>query len=282
VPVSKALIHSSIRIISIQTNGSAEIGTGFYYTFLSDLNTNNAIPVIVTCKHVIANSNIGILDFSLGKTNELGRLQPHFRVTLTNFESYWIKHPDSNIDVAIMPIGSFLKNLAIDGKRLDWFSFKEGYLLTDQEVAQIGVFQNVKFIGYPIGISDELNNLPIVREGMTATDISIDYEGRKEFMIDAAVFPGSSGSPVVIAEQGIYSNIAGGLSSGNELYLLGILFAGPQYNDKGHIVIQNIPTSYETNTLTSIPCNLGLVIKAEVLNDFRNILFKDELSWGNN
>jgi V8-like Glu-specific endopeptidase len=270
--LSKMLLHSTIRIVCVQTNGSSDIGTGFFYSFRDPSDTNSSIPVIVTCKHVIANSAVGILDFALAKTNAFDRTQPHFQVVIQNFESQWIKHPDTNIDVAVIPIAGIMQKLIDDGKRLDVVPFDQRQLLTTNELSQIGVFQNVKFIGYPIGISDEQNNLPIARQGMTATDVSIDYEGRKEFMIDAAVFPGSSGSPVLIAEQGSYTPMGGGLAVGNELRLLGILYAGPEFNDKGHIEFRNIPTAFEAESVTGIPCNLGLVIKAEVLNDFEKPL----------
>ena len=49
---------------------------------------------------------------------------------------------------------------------------------------------------------DEVNNKPVVRKGITATDIRLDYNGRKEFLIDAACFHGSSGSPVFLRKMG--------------------------------------------------------------------------------
>ena len=58
-------------------------------------------------------------------------------------------------------------------------------------------------IGYPIGLIDEYNNKPIVRKGITATTYNIDYNGKKEFLIDIACFPGSSGSPIFIRRDGL-------------------------------------------------------------------------------
>jgi len=56
-------------------------------------------------------------------------------------------------------------------------------------------------VGYPIGLWDEKNNYPIFRKGITATHPANDYNGKSEFMIDAACFPGSSGSPVYIIDE---------------------------------------------------------------------------------
>lgn len=70
-------------------------------------------------------------------------------------------------------------------------------------------------IGYPNGLWDSQNNLPIIRRGITATSVKKDYNGKKEFLIDAAVFPGSSGSPVFIFNEGSYS-VPGGFSNGHQ------------------------------------------------------------------
>ncbi len=69
----------------------------------------------------------------------------------------------------------------------------------------------VYILGYPSGIFDPKNSYPILRSGIIATDPHIDFEfnpqlqekygfpvkGIKGFLIDAAIFPGSSGSLVL-------------------------------------------------------------------------------------
>ena len=57
--------------------------------------------------------------------------------------------------------------------------------------------EDVLMIGYPNGLWDTTHNMPIIRRGTIATDIKLDYNEKKEFVIDAACFPGSSGSPVL-------------------------------------------------------------------------------------
>ena len=43
-------------------------------------------------------------------------------------------------------------------------------------------------------------------------------------------------------------------------------------DQSGHIVVSQVPTMLETNMVTAIPVNLGVIIKAEVINDFRQTL----------
>jgi len=123
-------------------------------------------------------------------------------------------------------------------------------------------------IGYPNGIWDRSNNLPIVRQGITASHPKLNYNGKKEVLIDAACFPGSSGSPVLIYNQGGHTTKEGHLDMRGRLILLGILYAGPQFEANGDIVINPILTSLNIFSVTRIPINLGCVIKSEKLLEF--------------
>ena len=74
---------------------------------------------------------------------------------------------------------------------------------------EIDAIEDIIFIGYPNGIWDSVNNMPILRKGSTATHPCLNYNGKKEFMIDAACFPGSSGSPVLIFNENGYKDKKG-------------------------------------------------------------------------
>jgi len=130
--------------------------------------------------------------------------------------------------------------------------------------------QDVLMVGYPRGISDETNNLPLVRKGITASHIRENFMGKPEVLIDAACFPGSSGSPVFLTSSGNFFNPR----------LLGTLWGGPMHNVSGHLILDNgqakripIPTEV-AQTSTLIPMHLGYVIKAEKLTDIQNTLSK--------
>ncbi len=266
------MLHGTVKITCHTRDGETSIGTGFFYNFSASINTNEYWPVIVTCKHVISNSISGSLDFALIKTNWTDRIQPHFSVSIDNFESQWIKDPNPDVDIAVLPIAGIITMLQNEKKNMDRVSFDERTTVTTNEMANIGIFENVKFIGYPIGISDEFNNLPIAREGITATPPSIDYEGKKQFLIDAAVWPGSSGSPVfTLNQESIYNNV-NFWQAKKPICLLGIIDQVWQMKSSGSIVVQDVPTKLQTNSITAIPTNLGIVIKAEVLDDFKPLL----------
>lgn len=61
---------------------------------------------------------------------------------------------------------------------------------------------------------------------------------------------------------------------GNRIKLLGVLYAGPQHRADGEIVLAPIPTQNKPMSVTSIPNNLGYVIKATELEAIEQIASK--------
>ena len=54
--------------------------------------------------------------------------------------------------------------------------------------------------------------------------------------------------------------------------LLGALYAGPQFSARGEVSVENIPTAQRLVTSSSLPANLGLVVKAQRIADFDPLL----------
>ena len=69
------------------------------------------------------------------------------------------------------------------------------------EEREIPVTSQVTMVGYPSGLWDSKNNYPIVRQGNIATPPNVDFNGKEEFLIDIALYPGSSGSPVFLIDH---------------------------------------------------------------------------------
>jgi hypothetical protein len=63
----------------------------------------------------------------------------------------------------------------------------------------------------------------VARRGVTATPLVVKYSGLPQFLIDASVFPGSSGSPVFIVNTGSYSDGSGNVILGNRVIFLGMI-----------------------------------------------------------
>ena len=126
-----------------------------------------------------------------------------------------------------MPIAPIFKNLTNNGISFFYRNFDKSIIPTEEQMKELTAVEDVLMVGYPIGLWDEMNNYPIFRQGITATHPANDYNGKSEFMIDVACFPGSSGSPVMLYNIGNYVKKGGGTVIGSRFFLLGILYAGP-------------------------------------------------------
>ncbi len=272
IRLSRKLLHSTVRIETLKSDG-AHVGTGFFYLFARQ-EGGGGIPCIVTCAHLISGATDGRLYFSVRGEEPFKRKAPIPPLQLPQFEKLWIKHPDGKTDLAVFPVLPFMTLLKNAGATLDIIPFDDTILPTEKELSESSVFVDIKMIGYPIGIWDAHHNLPVVRRGMTATDLTVDYNGRPEFLVDTAIFPGSSGSPILIAEEGARSYGVSYMRVPDQLRLLGIVYAQHQFTATGGVEVVTVPSAFDMKARTSVPANLALVIKAEKLREFEPVLKK--------
>lgn len=265
------LIHSTVRIECIDDHGDVATGTGFFYGFQKS--DDNCIPAVITNKHVISGAVKGTFHLTLKGTDGQPSLGQHMALTFEKFEAQCIKHPDPNIDLAIFLAGPILNQARQQGKDFFYITLDETIIPPESFYDDITSMEDIVMIGYPNGIWDSKHNLPIIRRGITATHPKHEFNGRPEFLIDAACFPGSSGSPVFLANLGMYFNKDGNTVVGTRLGLLGVLYAGPQHTAQGDIHIVPIPTiNQKAISISSIPNNLGMVIQSKKIKDFESII----------
>ena len=89
-----------------------------------------------------------------------------------------------------------------------------------------------------------------------------------------ACFPGSSGSPIYILNEGGYKDKVGNLNWGqSRIIFIGTLFSGPIYDATGKLVVTDIPTSNQVvESHTGVMVNLGYYIKSSEILEFKNII----------
>lgn len=199
--------------------------------------------------------------------------QKHQPIIINDFEKNWIFHPNSEIDLCVLPFNFIVDIANTIGIQLFYKTFNETLIPDTESLNEHDAVEDILMIGYPNGLWDSQNNMPLFRKGITATDVKLDYNGKKEFIIDAACFAGSSGSPVILCDIWGYRDKFGTLNIGKQRVLLGILYACPQVSITGDIQIVTVPNlQQKAMAISNIPNDLGFVIKSELIKDFISIL----------
>jgi len=266
------ILFTTVRIeASLPNNGLIRTGTGFIFNYAKN---DKQYLFVVTNRHVIKDTIKGKLAFnqSDGKKPILGKI---FTVEYSNFENQWIEHPQADIDVAIMPFASVLNELSNRGIRIFFRSITPDLIPSDKLLREeIDAVEDIIFVGYPSNIYDRKNLLPVVRKGITATPISVDFEGKPAFLIDASIFPGSSGSPVFICNIGSYSPKGKGLVVGSRIFFLGIVASVFIRKDFNTIELIDIPTGKIPAVVTTQMVDLGIVYKSIVIKELIEEILK--------
>ncbi len=270
---AEKLAHSTIRIECVLNDGSVSTGTGFFFAL--HRTEEKHMPLIITNKHVVNGASTGRFVLTRKKNDGGPDIGNSHRFELEGFESAWQPHPDEKIDLCAMPLGPLLKMAEDQNVNFFFVPIDMALIPTESEIDNLVGLESITMVGYPNGLWDETNNLPIFRKGVLASDYKHDWNGKKEFLIDAACFPGSSGSPVMLFDIGQYHDRRGMNVGSSRVKILGILYAGPQHTIEGEVEVVTIPTGQRAISATSIPNNLGICIKSEAIRDFESVFRTD-------
>ena len=257
--ISEQIAHTTARIVTFNSKNVANAGTAFFYHIPAE--DGALVPVLITNRHMLSGKTRVEISFT-HKDDEKPKYGSHERYNLYDLQEVSIFHPDATVDLGAYFVGPVLNDMIAKGHPAYFKGLTDAELPSDDDIKSFTAFEDVLMVGYPNGIWDSKNNLPITRRGQTATPYARDYEGRKEFVIDAACFPGSSGSPIYLYNQGSYATSSGGITVGSRFKLLGILYAGPVQSQEGELIIRPIPTAHETVSVSKSPIHLGFCIKS--------------------
>jgi len=184
----------------------------------------------------------------------------------------WIRHPDKSVDLCALPFASVWPGLGSSGVQPFYQSFINSLIPTEETIQQLTAVEDILMVGYPDGRWDEVNGLPLVRRGITASDPRIDFGGLPEFATDIACFAGSSGSPILLFNaHGYIQRPNMSFVPGERILLLGVHVEGDEITVDGEIVSVKTATS-KKKAQVSFPMNLGLAIKARQLLAFDRIV----------
>ncbi len=266
---SEFLAYMTVRLQCAVSPTEIRTGTGFFFELSQD--DGSSLVLLVTNKHVSTGAVTTQLAFAVSDSEGHAVPGPGHLHQINHFQHTWINHPDGKTDLAVLPLIPIVQGLRSKGVSPFISVLTEQELLTDGQAAELSAVQDIVMVGYPNGVWDKANNMPIFRRGLTATSPKRDYNGLPEFVIDCACFPGSSGSPVVIFDEESFADSHIITFGRSRMLFLGVLYAGPQHSATGEIKVIETPLAQRPIVLSQIPNNLGFVIKARKLLEFRGL-----------
>ena len=258
---------STVKIECMLETGDSTTGTGFFCDL--DYLGEGILTVLVTNKHVIKNTINCEIDIPVIYEDGIEGFET---IMINDHEEKWVLHEEPEIDLCVLVLAQIIdaEYLLENNIRLNFHSIHLALFPNEKLLDSLEAIEEVIMIGYPDGIMDEANIKPITRKGITATHPNIDYEDSPEFLIDVPCFEGSSGSPVFLYNQGSWIDDRGQTIMGDRIYLLGVLYAGYDKDQKGNLVKTTINKMKMEEM--KIHLNLGIVVKVKKLFDFRKLL----------
>lgn len=212
------------------------IGTGFLvgkYVKTAENGTKDYQPFIVTNKHVLTNlikivfrlnpqNDNPAKDFIIDAKDEKGNL-------------IWTGHPNPSYDVGV---------IRINGEVLQKEGLKFGLFVSDETLISVEEMQKrevsegdfVYVLGFPMGLVAPDRQHVILRQGVIARIRDLFEKRNTDFVVDAVVFPGNSGGPVILKPEVISIT---GTKANSTAVLIGII--------KSYIPYQDIAISQQTN-----------------------------------
>ena len=255
---AKHLLYSVVRIETTLIDGSRSEGTSF--VFRDQASPPRVDLFLVSNKHVVADSVTGQMFFTPKDSTGKPLLGQPFHVQNDQFGSQWHGHPDPKVDVAITPLSWQLRRWEQGGQVAYLAPISLDDIATPDVLENLDVSAPVNFVGFPDGKFDRKHFLPIMRRGHVATSPELDFDGDPIFLIDASVFPGSSGSPVFTVGDGLI----GGTPPLKFIGLISAVFFQPI---DGRLERRPAPVTHIDVPVVDQMIDLGVVFKARCVRE---------------
>lgn len=256
--ITKKLLFNTVRVDTVLEDGSEGSGTAFV---VSHAHARGTHTFIVTNRHLVDGVRRGGLVFTQ-KVNGQPAFGRRFLLHIEDFPQAWFMHPNSEVDLAIIPMRPLEQAARAQGVELYYHVIDTRLAPDAAALRALDALEEVLFVGYPSGVWDQVNLMPILRRGTTATPIALDFEGRPEFLIDAAVYPGSSGSPVFVYQP---ESLRPGPAGGRKFLFAGVVAAVFFREEANHLVPAPVPANNGAMVMGAEMIDLGLVIKAQAV-----------------
>ena len=181
-----------------ESGGRRWIGTGFLYARQGRQPKGGggsaSHAFLVSARHVLAKKRSIILRLNSSHDDT----SADFEVPLhaRNGRQQWVGHPDDSVDIGVVEIN--YTQLRKHKRHLYLLRPEEDFLArADLASRGVGEGHGLFVLGFPMAIVGDSRQYVICRSGAVAR-IRDTLGGAAEFLVDASVFPGNSGGPVIL------------------------------------------------------------------------------------
>ena len=255
--LSTQLLFTTFPIWVEYENGNSTFGTGFIFNYKKEENV--FIPFLISNNHVIKKTSNRIITEFVELTDDGVNIKDRIKIEI---DKEYPKFFNEYLDITAIPIYPIIDQILSSNKKILYCSIDNNLILEKEQAEQLSAIEEITFIGYPNAMYDFQNMLPIVRKGITATPIWNNFDNKEKFLIDAGVYPGSSGSPVFIFNQGSFLD-KDAVVIGNRLIFVGMISESVIKNDNK----DNFPYFL----------GIGTVLKSKAIESFLDEIVKNQL-----
>jgi len=191
MPPVEPLLLTAVHISTFQGSAHLTGATGFFFKREERL-------YLVTNRHVLLDEPSGhqpdriVIRVFTDATNLT--LTTGFSIPLyKDGQGQWMQAQDSSGTVDVVAIE--LQQDALP-ESMVYEAFSPETLHPPDAVVEVGT--SLMVVGFPLGFSDTLHNLPVVRQAGLASQFGLRFQGIGYFLTDARTHRGISGGPVVV------------------------------------------------------------------------------------
>ena len=207
--------------------------TGFLYGYPSGETDATGAKMyrlyLVTNRHVFEKTSEKVDILHARMNRPVGADPKIYSIPLkgTGGSASWFVHPDPDADVAVLPVNPRL--LEADGIEFSFFASDVTTFTLDQaREIQVSEGDGVFVLGFPLGEAGEERNYAVARQGIMARVQDWVNGNASIFLIDAFVFPGNSGGPVLLKPE--FTSIEG-TNTNSRCGLIGMVSAYIPYQE---------------------------------------------------
>jgi S1-C subfamily serine protease len=204
------------------------IGTGFLYGRFDkeiDQSSNSYSVFLVTNKHVL--DGLGKLYLKFNSASDHSSKDYPVDLVAKNGRKMWVGHPHPEVDVAVLMINAAM--LKQELRKYAFFQSDAHVFATDQLKSEgVSEGDGVFVLGFPMGMVNPERQYVICRVGIVARIRDLMDGKATDYLVDATVFPGNSGGPVILRPELV--SLAGTKAT-NKASLIGIVKSYVPYHD---------------------------------------------------